>query len=90
MVAYSLKISKQVDKFLAGLAPDWRTRFRVKLESLRQDPYRHPQLDVKRVQGIEGAVYRLRVGPYRVIYEIRDNELLVYLMKAGSRGDVYK
>lgn len=90
MTAYRLKIHKQVEKFFASLAPTWRTRFHDKLEMLRQDPYRHPQLDIKLMQGFDGAVYRLRVGSYRVIYEVRDQELVIYLMTAGSRGDIYK
>ena len=34
--------------------------------------------------------YRLRVGDYRVIYEIHDDELILVVIKVGSRGDVYK
>jgi mRNA interferase RelE/StbE len=35
-------------------------------------------------------VYRVRVGDFRVIYEIQDDELLLIVIKVGSRGDVYK
>jgi mRNA interferase RelE/StbE len=35
-------------------------------------------------------VYRVRVGDIRVIYEIQDDELLLIVIKVGSRGDVYK
>lgn len=34
--------------------------------------------------------YRLRVGDYRVIYEIHNDELVLVVIKVGSRGDVYK
>ena len=34
--------------------------------------------------------YRVRVGDYRVIYEIRDAELVLVVIKVGLRGDVYK
>jgi mRNA interferase RelE/StbE len=34
--------------------------------------------------------YRLRVGDYRVIYEIHDDELILVVIKVGPRGDVYK
>jgi mRNA interferase RelE/StbE len=33
--------------------------------------------------------YRVRVGIYRVIYEIRDKELVVLVIKVGHRGGVY-
>jgi mRNA interferase RelE/StbE len=37
-----------------------------------------------------GGLYRLRVGDYRIIYEIRDAVLLVLVTKVGHRGDVYR
>jgi mRNA interferase RelE/StbE len=42
---------------------------------------------VVKLVGVEG-VYRVRVGDYRVVYRIEDDELLV--LKIGHRGDVYK
>jgi mRNA interferase RelE/StbE len=34
--------------------------------------------------------YRLRIGTYRVIYSVENNRLLIYIIKIGPRGDVYK
>lgn len=34
--------------------------------------------------------YRLRLGKYRFLYEIIEEQILVYAYKANSRGDVYK
>jgi mRNA interferase RelE/StbE len=34
--------------------------------------------------------YRVRQGSYRIIYEIRDRELLVIVVKVGHRKDVYR
>ena len=34
--------------------------------------------------------YRLRISKFRVIFKIENNELLIEVIKAGSRGDVYK
>ena len=38
----------------------------------------------------EEELYRLRVGDYRVIYQIRDKVLLVLVVKIGHRKDVYR
>ena len=34
--------------------------------------------------------YRIRVGRYRVIYEVRDDDLVVLVIKLGHRRDVYR
>ena len=34
--------------------------------------------------------FRVRIGDYRVIYEINDDELVLIVIKIGARGDVYK
>lgn len=34
--------------------------------------------------------WRIRVGPYRVIYEIHDNRLVVLVVTIGDRKDVYR
>jgi mRNA interferase RelE/StbE len=38
---------------------------------------------------VEERQYRLRVGDWRVIYELRDGQMLVLVLKIGSRGSVY-
>lgn len=35
-------------------------------------------------------IFRLRIGDYRAIFRIIDDELLVYVFHIGSRGDIYK
>jgi mRNA interferase RelE/StbE len=42
------------------------------------------------MKGYEGDFYRLRIGNFRVIYEIIDNRLLIIVVRIGPRGDVYK
>ena len=34
--------------------------------------------------------YRVRQGPYRVVYSIEDERLIVYVVKVGHRSDVYR
>ncbi|WP_405005649.1 type II toxin-antitoxin system RelE/ParE family toxin [Kitasatospora purpeofusca] len=45
--------------------------------------------DIKALQG-HSSRWRLRVGDYRVVYTIEDGQLIVWVMAAGNRRDVYR
>ena len=60
---------------------------REKLDQLAQDPYaRNPNLT--KLQGRAG--YRLRVGDWRIIYELEDDRLVILVLKVAPRGGVYQ
>ena len=42
----------------------------------------------KKIKGEK--LYRLRVGNYRVIYDIQDNLMLIFVVKLGHRSDIYR
>ena len=56
-----------------------------RIETLRAEP-RPP--GVEKLSGQEK--YRIRQGVYRILYEIRNNELIVVVVKIGHRRDVYR
>jgi len=55
------------------------------IEALRTEP-RPP--GVEKLSGQEK--YRIRQGDYRILYEIRNSELIVVVVKIGHRRDVYR
>ena len=60
---------------------------REKLDAIAANPYaEHP--NAKKLQGRDG--YRLRVGDWRVIYEIQNDELVILVLKVAPRGEVYR
>ena len=47
--------------------------------------------DIKELKGKQNkGLYRLRIGDYRVIYTINNGKLIVCVIDAGNRGDIYK
>lgn len=60
---------------------------REKLAQLAIDPYAQNS-NVTKLQGRPG--YRLRVGDWRVIYDIQNDELIILILKIASRGGVYR
>ncbi|WP_339378732.1 type II toxin-antitoxin system RelE family toxin [Calothrix sp. NIES-2100] len=57
-----------------------------KIDALATEP-RHS--GVKKLKGEENT-YQIRVGSYRVVYEIYDDVLLITVIRVGVRGEVYK
>lgn len=87
-MSYKLKYSRDLKKFLQKHR-DLSPKIIAKLELIAQNPF-NTTLDIAKLQG-QNNHYRLRVGKYRVLYEIRDGEILIiYAYKADSRSDVYK
>lgn len=70
---------------------DKPTKLRVKqgIEGLTKKP---PVGDIKPMQGSKDGRYRLRIGGYRIIYNLLvDNSIeILYIIDIGSRGDIYK
>jgi mRNA interferase RelE/StbE len=61
-----------------------RRRIGRRIDALAQDP--RPQ----GIRQLDKGIYRLRAGDYRVIYQIRDEVLLVLVIRIGHRSDVYR
>ena len=58
------------------------------LTPLGDDP-RRPGADIKKLAGYADR-YRLRVGDYRVIYEITDGQLIILIVGVGHRREAYR
>jgi len=85
---YTLETSKDVDKFLEKSVPKLRARVLEAFEELSRNPF-SDAIDTKAMVNKKGH-FRLRVGKYRFLYTIIEDEILIYVYKADSRGDVYK
>ncbi len=85
---YKVEFTREALKALKKLDKPTAIRVIQAIESLKDNPYEHHQ--TKKMQGYSGNIFRLRVGAYRVIYEVIENELVIIIVKLGSRGGVYK
>jgi len=59
-----------------------------RLQLLAQDPYARNN-NIKPLTGGDKGCYRLRVGDWRIIYEIVNDSLTIYVIKIGQRKEVY-
>lgn len=85
-MVYKVRIKKKVIKYLSTLNKKDTNRIFSAIEALASEPR---PVGHKKLSGEDNA-FRIRIGSYRVIYEIKDVDLLVSVVKAGTRGDVYK
>lgn len=81
---YVVILAKTVEKQLDKLPNDVAARILKKLTTLELNPR---SSDTKKLKGCNA--YRVRVGDYRVIYEIHDRQLLVIVIQVGHRRDIY-
>ena len=85
MASYRLLIKPSAGKEIEALPKQDRRRIIAKITSLSRDP-RPP--GGEKLSGHD--YYRLRQGNYRILYEIRDLDLIVVVVKVGHRRDVYR
>ena len=83
---YRVVTTKSFDKALARLPLNWQKRIVAKIKEVAVDPYA-PNNNLTKLQGRDG--YRLRVGDWRVIYELQDERLVMLVLDVGPRGDIY-
>jgi mRNA interferase RelE/StbE len=84
---YRLEYQQQAIKALLKMPRNTARLIREKIEQLALSPY-EVNNNVKRLEGMSG--YRLRVGDWRVLYEIIDDRLVIVVVKIKPRGDAYK
>jgi mRNA interferase RelE/StbE len=83
---YSIDIKPSAKKSLAKIPQPHRRRIAKRIDRLAYEP--RPK-DAKKLSA-ESTLYRIRVGDYRVIYQIDNDVLLVLVVRIGTRGDVYR
>jgi mRNA interferase RelE/StbE len=84
---YKIVFTKQAVKSLQRIPRNITDLIREKLAQLAADPFAK-HLNVTKLQNRPG--YRLRVGDWRVIYEIQKEQLVVMVLKVAPRGEVYR
>lgn len=84
---YQVIFLKQAQRTLLKMPRNDALRIREKIEQIADNPYAAHN-NVTKLKNRPG--YRLRVGDWRVIYDVQDNELRLIVIKIGPRGEVYR
>lgn len=85
-MAYSIEFRPAVLKTLKRFPKRDLVRIKKKIEELGQNL---PEPNTTKMKG-NNSFHRVRIGDYRIIYEIHDDRVVILIVKVGHRKDVYK
>lgn len=85
-MAYTVEFSPGAERDFRKLAREIQLRLRPRIDALAD----HPRpAGAKKLKGRE-ELWRIRVGDYRIIYEVRDRILVVLLVRVAHRSEAYR
>ena len=84
-MSFSIRIRQSASRELARIARPDRTRIVAAIDRLAETPYLGTAL-----KGDLRGLRRLRVGGWRVLYEVRDDELIVLVVRVAHRREAYR
>jgi len=85
---YKIILHKKVIKFINSRNPKDKQKIKEKFELLQNNPYPlNYNIDVKKMRNANG--FRLRISDYRFLYDVVEDELIIYIENGDNRGDIY-
>ena len=83
MKVYKIRINKSAKKFIDKQPKNQRERIYTAISKLPSSG------NIKKMKAFDN-LYCLRVGDYRIIFSWKENEIIIEVMNANNRGDIYK
>ncbi len=85
MEEYSIKYTKEAKRKIEKLDPSIRVVIKKAIESLSSNPYKGKPLSYELA-----GLYSLRTSDYRIIYRIKEKQLIIIVISVGHRREIYK
>ena len=82
---YRVKVGKKAKKFIRSKTKKIQRQIINHLRQLGENPRPENREPIKGAKD----VYRIRTGDYRIIYQVREKELVVLVVRIGDRKDMY-
>ena len=81
---YQIEVTRAAQRDLTSLPKSVFKRVDAKIQSLSEDP--HPRGSKK----LEDKLFRVRVGDYRIIYQVNADRIVIVIVRVGHRREVYR
>ena len=85
-MSYRIEVKKSAAKLLRKIPKADQKRIAAKINSLAENT---PNPDTTKMKG-NNPFHKVRVGNYRIVYEIHEDVLSILIVKIGHRKDIYK
>ena len=85
-MAYTIRFSRPAEREFGRLDGEIRRRLHPRIQALADDPR---PAGAKKLKGRDD-LWRIRAGDYRIVYEVRDQILVVLIVRVAHRRDVYR
>ena len=85
---WKVEFSEDSDNYLDRLDNDISERIENALKRLENNPIPSDSKFIERING--DKVFRYRIGKYRALYKIKENERVVFIIKIDKRSKVYE
>lgn len=83
-MTYEVRLRKKVIKAMQKIPKPYYSKIKIVLHSLSENPFPN---NSKKLVGRDG--YRIRIGDYRIIYDVFDKVLLIDIIAVGHRKNIY-
>ncbi len=83
---YSIRFTPRAQRDFSALDKTVQQRLRRQIDRLRETPFPPGVIKLHEVE----PFYRIRVGDYRLIYQVEAHQLVIVVVKIGHRREVYR
>ena len=83
---YKIELKPSAMRDMQRLPRSIQKRVAQKIDALAKDPFPHGSTKLEAF----GDLRRIRVADYRVIYQVRQETLVIFVVRVKHRGDVYR
>ncbi len=80
---WQIQIERKAQKALKKVSEPYKSKIIEKIEGLVDEPRQH---NCKKLKGVSG-LWRVRVSDYRIVYQIKDEKLLILIVRIGHRKE---
>jgi mRNA interferase RelE/StbE len=85
---FEVQLTRDAQKFYQTADASLVRRLNRCFDQLRRNPYEHP--NIKRLKGSLASYWRYRVGDWRVVYRVEDDNRIVIIILVAHRREAYR